>query len=136
MITHRTHPIQEENRKPQKASQSAATNSTNSKQPPQHYENTSIQINRKFYLQKRKCLDKNLWYIIHISAQNIACGYSLGPLCGSNEYTQYMFLSSNTKNNVYPCKPQFYYVKCGLRGSILYRHVFVMEWSSVKSSGV
>ena len=30
------------------------------------------------------------------------------------------------KTNVYPCKPQFYYIKVGLRGSKLYRHVFVM----------
>ena len=30
------------------------------------------------------------------------------------------------KNNVYPCKPQFYCIKWGLRRSILYRHVFVM----------
>ena len=27
-----------------------------------------------------------------------------------------MFLSRNKKNNVYPCKPQFYYIKWGLRG--------------------
>ena len=45
---------------------------------------------------------------------------------GSNEYPQSMFLSRNKKNNVYPCKPQFYYMKVGFRGSILYRHVFVM----------
>ena len=31
------------------------------------------------------------------------------------------------KNNVYPCKPQFYYIKWDLRGSKLYRYVFVME---------
>ena len=37
-----------------------------------------------------------------------------------------MFLSSNKKNNVYPCKPQFYYIKVVLRGSKLYRYVFVM----------
>ena len=37
-----------------------------------------------------------------------------------------MFLSRNKKNNVYPCKPQFYYIKVGLRGSELYRRVFVM----------
>ena len=30
------------------------------------------------------------------------------------------------KNDVYPCKPQFYYIKVGLRGSKLYRRVFVM----------
>ena len=30
------------------------------------------------------------------------------------------------KNNEYPCKPQFYYIKVGIKGSKLYRHVFVM----------
>ena len=65
----------------------------------------------------------------HISAQNIDCGYSLEmPLPGSsNEYPQSMFLSRNKKNNVYPCKSQFYYIKVGFeRGSKLYRHVFMM----------
>ena len=37
-----------------------------------------------------------------------------------------MFLNRNKKNNVYPCKPQFYYIKVGSKGSKLYRHVFVM----------
>ena len=27
-----------------------------------------------------------------------------------------MFLSRNKKNNVYPCKPQFYYIKVGFKG--------------------
>ena len=47
--------------------------------------------------------------IFHISAQNIDCGYSLEPprRGGSNEYPQSMF-SSRNKNNIYPCKPQFY----------------------------
>ena len=35
---------------------------------------------------------------------------------GSNEYPQSMFLSRNKKNNVYPCKPQFYYIKMGFKG--------------------
>ena len=26
-----------------------------------------------------------------------------------------MFLSRNKKNNLYPCKPQFYYIKVGLK---------------------
>ena len=39
--------------------------------------------------------------IFYISAQNIDCGYSL-------EYPRSMFLSRNKKNNVYPCRPQFY----------------------------
>ena len=35
---------------------------------------------------------------------------------GSNEYPHFMFLSRNKKNNVYPCKPQFYYIKVGFKG--------------------
>ena len=27
-----------------------------------------------------------------------------------------MFLSRNKKNNVYPCNPQFYYIKVGFKG--------------------
>ena len=67
--------------------------------------------------------------IFHISAQNNDCGYSLEPprRGGSNEYPQSMFLSRNNKNNVYPCKPQFYYIKVGFKGVKLYRRVFVMS---------
>ena len=56
--------------------------------------------------------------IFHISAQNIDCGNSLEPprRGGSNECPQSMFLSRNKKNNVYPCKPQFYYIKVGFKG--------------------
>ena len=35
---------------------------------------------------------------------------------GSNEYPQSMFLSRNKKNTVYPCKPQFCYIKVGFEG--------------------
>ena len=64
-----------------------------------------------------KFSDKNS-DIFHNSAQNIDCGYPLEPPCrgGSNEYPQSMFLSRNNKNNVYPCKPQFYYIKVGFKG--------------------
>ena len=40
--------------------------------------------------------------IFHISTQNIDC-----------EYPQSMFREEIRKNNVYPCKPQFYYRKMG-----------------------
>ena len=53
--------------------------------------------------------------IFHISDQNIDCEYSLEPprRGGSNEYPQSIFLSRNKNINVYPCKPQFYYLKVG-----------------------
>ena len=56
--------------------------------------------------------------IFHNSGQNIDRGYSLEPprRGGSNEYPQSMFLSRNKKNNVYPRKPQFYYIKVGFKG--------------------
>ena len=61
---------------------------------------------------------KNSNIFFHIFARNIDCGYSLEPphRGGSNEYPQSMFLSRNKKNNVYPCKPQFYYIKVGFKG--------------------
>ena len=69
-----------------------------------------------------------------ISAQNIDCGYSLEPprRGGSNENLQSMFLSRNKKNNLYPCIPQFYYIKVGFKGVKLYRHVFVMITDKTK----
>ena len=60
---------------------------------------------------------KKNWYFFHI-AQNIDCGYSLEPprRDGSNEYPQSMFLGRIKKNNVYLCKPQFYYIKVAFKG--------------------
>ena len=62
---------------------------------------------------KPKNFQINNYDIFHISAQNIDCGYSVEPprRGGSNEYSQSIFLSRNKENNVYPCKPQFYYIK-------------------------
>ena len=76
-----------------------------------HYENKPIQIYRKFRLQKLKIFgQRKNSDIFRISAQNIDCGYSLEPpQRGSfNKYPQSMFSSRNKKNNIYPCKPQFY----------------------------
>ena len=58
------------------------------------------------------------YVIYHISVQNINCGHSLEPprQGGSNECPQFMFLSRNKKNNLYPCKPQFYYIRVGFKG--------------------
>ena len=47
---------------------------------------------------------------------------------GSNWYPQSMFSNKNKKNNVYPCKPKFYYIKVGFKGSQLNMHVFVIIW--------
>ena len=56
--------------------------------------------------------------MFHTSSQNIDCGHSLEPprQGGSNKYPQSMCLSKTGKNNVYLCKPQFYYIKMGFKG--------------------
>ena len=48
---------------------------------------------------------------------------------GSNEYRQSMFLS---RNNVYPCKPQFYYIKVAFKGVKIYLGLF--SWWSINLS--
>ena len=71
-----------------------------------------------FTTKNWKFSDKKNSDIFHISAQNIDCGYlsELPHWGGSNKYPQSMFLSRNKKNNVYPCKPLFYYIKVGFKG--------------------
>ena len=66
--------------------------------------------------------------IFQISAQNIDCGYSLVPprRGGSNEYPQSMCKAEIRKIRYTPVNPSFTIYKWGLRGSKLYRHVFVM----------
>ena len=56
--------------------------------------------------------------IFHISAQNIDCGYSSEPpRRGRFQRVPTIYvLNRNKKNNVYPCKPQFYCIKVGFKG--------------------
>ena len=71
-----------------------------------------------FHLKNQKIFRLKSSDIFHISVQNINCGCSLEPprRGGSNEYPRSTFLSRNKKNNVYSCKPQFYYIKVGFKG--------------------
>ena len=78
-----------------------------------------IQICWKIHHQKLKVYRSNS-NIFQTSAQNTDYGYPLEPphRGRSNEYPQSMFLSRNKKNNSYPCKPQFYYIKVGFKGDM------------------
>ena len=62
----------------------------------------------------------NIFNIFLIFSQNIDCGYTLE----SNEYPQSMFWSKHKKKNVYPCKPQFCYIKVGCKGVYITRTCF------------
>ena len=79
---------------------------------------TSLFKNIENFTTKKKNFQiKKILIFFHISAQNIDCGYSLEPprRGDSKEYPQSMFLRRNKKNNVYPCKPKFYYIKVGFK---------------------
>ena len=77
-----------------------------------------IQIYWKFYHKKNENFQINNPDIFHISAQNIDCGYSLEPFCEAvlTSTHNLCFWEEIRKNNVYPCKPQFYYIKEGFKG--------------------
>ena len=91
-----------------------------------HYENIPIQYTENFTMTKNENFQIKNSDIFNISVQNIDCGNSLEPprRGGSDQYPQSMFLSRNKGNNVHPCKPQFYYVKVGLKGGQNYIGMF------------
>ena len=76
-----------------------------------HNENTPIQIYWKFHHQKLKVFRQKFTYFSYICSK-----HKLWVLGSSYEYRQSMFLSRNKKNDVYSCKPQFYYIKVGFKG--------------------
>ena len=93
-----------------------------------HYKNTPIKIYWEFYHQKKtnkkkktkkkKRSDEKFWYSSYFCSK-----YRLWR-GDSDEYPQLMFLSRNKKNNVYPCKPQFYCIKVGFKGGQNYKGMF------------
>ena len=68
--------------------------------------------------------DKKFWYFSYFCSK-----HRLWVLVRTNEYPQSMFLSRNNKNNVYLCKPQFYYIKMGFKGGQNYIGMF--SWCSL-----
>ena len=85
-----------------------------------------MQYTAIFHSSKNVNFQMIIFNIFLIFAQNINCGYTLEPpqLGGSNEYPQSMFWSK-IKKKVYPCKPQFYYIKVGCKGVFVTRTCFL-----------
>ena len=74
--------------------------------------------NKKFQI-------KNLIFLYFCSKHGLWYSLESPRRGGSNEYPQSMFLSRNKRNNVYPCKPQFYYIKVGFKG-VKFNYAFVI----------
>ena len=69
--------------------------------------------------------------IFLIFAQNIDCGYTLVLTSTHNLW----FREKNRKKYVYPCKPQFYYIKVGCKGRVATRQGKVREIEIFSRSG-
>ena len=78
--------------------------------------------------KKKKISDKNFWYFSYFCSKH-RLWHSLEPpqWGSSNEYPQSMFWAEIRKIMYTPVNPSFTIKKWGLRGSKLYRHVFVMH---------
>ena len=94
-----------------------------------HYENMPLQINWKFYHQKTENFQIKNSDILPISAQNIDCGYSLEPpRRGDLTSIHNLYFRAKIRKIIYiPLNPGFTIQKWGLRGSKLYRRVFVLN---------
>ena len=58
--------------------------------------------------------------IFLIFAQNIDCGYSEAVLTSTHN----LRFGAKIRKKVYPCKPQFYYIKVGCKGVFVTRTCF------------
>ena len=75
-----------------------------------HNENLPMQYTEMIFLAiKIENFQLKNFDIFLIFAHNIDRG-------GSNEYPQSMFWSKNKKKKLYPCIPQFCYIKVGFKG--------------------
>ena len=84
----------------------------------------------------------NIFNIFLIFAQNIDCGYTLEPpQCGGSNETEAvltsihnLFFRAKIRKNVYPCTPQFFYIKVGCKGFFITRTCFRDEEIGCKQS--
>ena len=99
-----------------------------------HTKTCLFKYTENFITKKWKFSNKKFWYLSYFcSKHRLWVLVRTASTSGSNEYPQSLFLSRNKKNDVYPSKPQFCYIKVGFKGVKLYRRVFVMmgrisEW--------
>ena len=96
-----------------------------------HYENLPIQITENFTTKKMKLSDKKFWYFSYFCSKHRLWDEAVLTS------THNLCLSRNKKNNVYPCKPQFYYIKVGFKrvGGGGQNYTGMFSWWSVALPG-
>ena len=82
-----------------------------------------MQYTAIFHGFKNVHFQMNFFNIFLIFAQNIDCGYTLEREAVLTS-THNLCFRANIRKNVYPCKPQFYYIKVGCKGVFVTRTCF------------
>ena len=80
-----------------------------------------MQYTAIFYGCKNVNLQMKNYNIFLIFAQNIDCGYTLEPREAVLTSTHNLCFRAKIRKNVYPCTPQFHYIKVGCRGVFVTR---------------
>ena len=101
-----------------------------------HYENMPMQYIENFLVAKIEIFIRNVLIFFLFLLQNIDCGYSLEPprrgVLTSNRLAEAVLTSTHNlcfgakirKISIYPCIPQFYYIKVGYEGVYITRTCF------------
>ena len=79
----------------------------------------SVQYTAIFHGCKNDNFQIKIFDIFLIFAQNIDCGYTLEPPHLSEAVltcTHNLCFRAKIRKNLYPCIPQFYYIKMGCKG--------------------
>ena len=84
-----------------------------------HYANMSLQYTAIFHGYKNDYFQTKNCNIFLIFAQNIEC---LSEAVLTSTHNQ--CFGAKIRKNVYPCKPQFYYIKVGCKGVFVTRTCF------------
>ena len=82
-----------------------------------------MQYTAIFHGCKNDNFQMKVFNIFIIFAQNIDCGYTLEPRLNEAVLTSThnLCFGAKIRNNIYPCKPQVYYIKVGCKGVFITR---------------
>ena len=85
-----------------------------------HYEIIPMQYTAIFHGCKNVHFQMKHFDIFLIFAQTIDCGYNEAVLTSTHN----LCFRAKIRKNVYPCKPQFYYIRVGCKGVFVTRTCF------------
>ena len=94
-------------------------------------DNTHMQYTVNFICCKNDNFQMKYFDMFLIFAQNIDCGYTLEPRFAVLTCTNNLCFRAKVRKNVYPCYPQFYYIKVGYKWVYITRTCYHGERSPI-----